>query len=91
MATTHIPQEEVLRDLPALLARVHEGESFIIEDGETVLAVLQPPPPRQLTFRERLEALKDRDTRMGADFADDVEDGIRLHQGDRPNISAWDE
>lgn len=81
MATIPISQSEAERDLHSLLARVSEHTSFLIEHDSRPVAVIQAPPPRKLSFRERIALLpKDSPAIMDDDFARDVEAGILAHR-----------
>jgi hypothetical protein len=81
MATISISQAEAERDLHSLLARVSEDISFLIENDSHPVAMLQAPPPRTLSFRERIALLpKDSLAMMDDDFARDVEGGILAHR-----------
>jgi antitoxin (DNA-binding transcriptional repressor) of toxin-antitoxin stability system len=84
MGTTHIPLAEAARDLPELLDRVRAGEDIVIDDGSDTpirLAPASTPRPGR-TISEviaRLEAIereRGHPLRMGADFADDLEEII---------------
>jgi hypothetical protein len=81
MATIHISLDEAERNLQALLAQLDENTSFLIEDGNKPVALLQPPPPRKLSLRERIDLLpKDEEAVMDDDFARDVQAGIDSHR-----------
>ena len=41
---TSLPWEQAARDFPAVLARVREGETVLLADGDRVVAQLAPPP-----------------------------------------------
>jgi hypothetical protein len=81
MATIHISLDEVERNFQALLAQLDENTCFLIENGNGPVALLQPPPPRKLSFRERIDLLpKDSGAVMDEDFARDVQAGIDSHR-----------
>jgi antitoxin (DNA-binding transcriptional repressor) of toxin-antitoxin stability system len=84
MGTTHIPVAEAARDLRELLDRVRAGEDIVIDDGKSTPVRLAPasPSPNETSISEVIAGLKVREMelgyplRMGADFADDLEEII---------------
>ncbi len=82
MGTTHIPVAEAARDLRDLLDRVRAGEDIVIEDGTSTPVRLAPASPSGSSVSEVIAALQEREKelgyplRMGADFADDLEEII---------------
>lgn len=81
MATIHISDVEAAHDFAALLAHVRAGAEVVIESGSAPIAVLHAPVPKGRTIEEVLALLPDGpSTRMGEDFARDVEDAIAFHR-----------
>ncbi|HZL27089.1 MAG TPA: hypothetical protein VFC39_11215 [Acidobacteriaceae bacterium] len=81
MATIHISLDEAERNLHGLLAQLDENTCFLIENGSVPLALIQPPPPRNLSLRERINLLpKDSKAVMDDGFARDVQAGIDSHR-----------
>jgi hypothetical protein len=88
MAVIHISEAEAARDLPALLAKVREGEEVRINSGSDTFAIVskghsQSAKPRLAS--EILAALERDGSTATLDpgFADDVEEAIRSHQHER--------
>jgi hypothetical protein len=91
MATIHISQAEAERDLHGILARLDDETSFVIEEDSRAIAVIQAPPARRLSFRERIALLpKNSPAVMDDDFARDVQAGIEAHR-DPIDSSLFDE
>ncbi|MGA2251656.1 hypothetical protein [Terracidiphilus sp.] len=89
MATIHISDVDAARDFAAVLAYVRSGAEVIIESGALPVAVLHAPVPKGRTIEEVLALLPDGpSTRMGEDFARDVEDAIAAHR-EPLNPPAW--
>jgi hypothetical protein len=81
MATIHISDVDAARDFAALLAHVRSGADVVIESGTSPVAVLRAPVPPRRTIEEVLALLPDGPaTRMGEDFAQDVEEAISFHR-----------
>ena len=84
MATVHMSEAEVARDLHAALARVQQGVEIVIEQDHRPVAVLKPSastrPGRKLS--ECIELAKAYEARLGyapipdENFARDVQAGI---------------
>jgi len=97
MATIHMSENDVARDLHAVLARVQEGIEVVIEQDHRAIAVLKSSAPgspgRKLS--ECIELAKAYEERLGfapipdADFAKDVETGIDSRR-DSFDPPAWD-
>ena len=97
MATVHMSEAEVARDLHAALARVQQGVEIVIEQDHRPVAVLKPSastrPGRKLS--ECIELAKAYEAKLGyapipdEDFARDVQAGI---DGRRDSFEppAWD-
>lgn len=84
MATVHMSEADVARDLHAVLAKVQQGVEVVIEQDHRPVAVLKPPqggsPGRKLS--ECIALAKAYEKTLGyapipdADFAKDVQAGI---------------
>lgn len=81
MATIHISLDEAERNLHALLAQLDENTCFLIENGNEPVALLQPPPPRKLSLRERIDLLpKDSEAIVDDDWPADLDEAIQRHR-----------
>lgn len=95
MATIHIPENEAVRDLPGLLARVRAGEEVVIEKEASPSVVLRVEPEARGRLLSESIALADvkasgigYEPTLNADFAADLEEIIRNR---RPrDTSTWD-
>jgi len=94
MGATHIPVADAARILPDLLDRARAGEEIVIDDGSATPVRLAPASPRPKPVSAviaRLQAIeKDRGQplRMGAAFADDMEEIV--NQRKPRDTSEWD-
>lgn len=81
MATVHMSEAELARDLHAVLEQVRQGVEVVIEEDDRPIAVLRPTgagrPGRKIA--EVVAELRARGGKatMDEDFARDVELGIR--------------
>src|SRR5438105_3815872 len=97
MATVHMSEAEVARDLHAVLAKVQQGIEVVIEQDHRPVAVLKPsePPKPGRTLSESLALAKAYEDNLGyapvpdEDFAKDVQAGIDSHR-DSFDPPAWD-
>jgi len=97
MATVHMSEAEVARDLHAVLAQVQQGVEVVIEQDHRPVAVLRPSqsgsPGRKLS--ECIALAKAYEEKLGsgpvpdADFAKDVQAGIDSRR-DSFEPPAWD-
>ncbi|MDZ4798576.1 MAG: hypothetical protein SGI92_10475 [Bryobacteraceae bacterium] len=98
MATVHMSEAEVARDLRAVLARVQQGVEIVIEQDHRPVAVLKASaasthPGRKLS--ECIAMAKAYEARLGyapvpdEDFARDVQAGIDARR-DSFEPPAWD-
>jgi antitoxin (DNA-binding transcriptional repressor) of toxin-antitoxin stability system len=97
MATLHMTEEQLARDLHAVLAKVQQGVEVVIEQDHKAIAVLKPSegagPGRKLS--ECIALAKAYEERLGfaplpdADFAKDVQEGIDSRR-DPFEPPAWD-
>ena len=91
MATVHVTEAELARDLHAILDRVRQGVEVVIEQDHQPVAVLKPPQVKGRMISEVIADLKARGSNavMDKDFARDVEEGIKAHR--QPwNPPSWD-
>ena len=97
MATVHMSEAEVARDLHAVLAKVKQGVEVVIEQDHRPIAVLKPSqsgsPGRKL--RECIALAKAYEEKLryapipDADFAKDAQAGIESRR-DSFEPPAWD-
>ena len=99
MATIHMSEAEVARDLHAVLSKVQQGIEVIIEQNHRPIAVLKAPfisqtgPGRKLS--ECIALAKAYEEKLGyapvpdADFAQDLQTGIDERR-DSLEPPAWD-
>jgi antitoxin (DNA-binding transcriptional repressor) of toxin-antitoxin stability system len=79
MATVHMSEAELARDLHAALAKVRQGDEIVIEQDHRPVAVLKPSKPVGRMISEIVADLKARESNavMDDDFARDIEEGIK--------------
>jgi hypothetical protein len=90
MATVHMSEAEVVKDIAAVLAKV-QGIEVVIEQDHRAVAVIKPSKPGGRMISEVIADLKARGSRavMDDDFARDIEEGIKAHR--QPwNPPSWD-
>ena len=93
MATVHMSEAEVARDLHAVLVQVRDGVEVIIEENHRPIAVLKASDPGQSDSRRPGRKLSEcialamaYEAKLGTapipddDFAKDVEAGIDAHR-----------
>ncbi len=91
MATVHMSEAEVARDLHAVLAKVQQGVEIVIEQDHRPVAVLKSSKPVGRMISEIVADLKARESNavMDDDFARDIEEGIKAQR--QPwNPPSWD-
>ena len=91
MATVHMSEAEVARDLHAVLAKVQQGVEVVIEQDHRPVAVLKPSQPAGRMISEIVGDLKARGSHavMDDDFARDIGEGINTQR--QPwNPPSWD-
>jgi len=82
MATVHMSEAEVARDLHAALAKVQQGTEIVIEQNHQPVAILKPSQPAGRMISQIVADLEARgsDAVIDEGFARDVEDGIKAQR-----------
>ncbi len=91
MATVHMSEAEVARDLHAVLAKVRQGVEVVIEEDHRPVAVIRPPQPTGRLLSECIALAEARGSTVTLDegFMKDVEEGIA--QRSQPwNPPSWE-
>jgi hypothetical protein len=90
MATIHISEADLPRDLQSLVAKLSAETEIVIERGALPIAILRAPVQERRTFAEVLARMpKDSHAVMDDEFADDVQAAIDSHR-EPLNAPAWD-
>jgi antitoxin (DNA-binding transcriptional repressor) of toxin-antitoxin stability system len=97
MATVHMSEADVARDLHAALAKVQQGVEIVIEQDHRPVAVLKPSGPARpgRKLSECIALAKAYEAKLGhapvpdEDFARDVQAGIDARR-DSFEPPAWD-
>jgi hypothetical protein len=91
MATIHMSEAEVARDLHAVLAKVKQGLEVVIEQDHRPIAVLRSSKPVGRSISEVVADLKKRGSTavMDDDFARDIEEGLETWR-EPWNPPSWD-
>jgi antitoxin (DNA-binding transcriptional repressor) of toxin-antitoxin stability system len=94
MATVHMTESEVARDLHAVLAKVQQGVEVIVEQDHRAVAVIRSPLPKGRLLSECIALAEAHEKETGQapvldpDFAADVENIV---QNRKPwNPPSWD-
>jgi antitoxin (DNA-binding transcriptional repressor) of toxin-antitoxin stability system len=91
MATLHITEAELARDVHAVLAKVQEGMEVVIEQDHRAVATIRPPTRSGRPISECIAMAEARGSKVTLDegFMKDVEDGVR--ERSQPwNPPSWD-
>jgi len=82
MATVHLSEAEVVKDIAAVLARVRQGVEIVIEQDHRTVAVIKPSQPVGRMISEVIAELRARASAAFIDdeFAQDIEEGIKAHR-----------
>jgi antitoxin (DNA-binding transcriptional repressor) of toxin-antitoxin stability system len=82
MATVHMSESELARDLHAALSRVQQGVEIVVEQNDRPVAVLKSATPAGRRLSEIVADLKARASSavMDEDFARDIEEGIQARR-----------
>jgi hypothetical protein len=95
MATVHITEAELARDIYAVLAKVQEDVEVIVEQDQRPVAVIKKPQGPGRKISECIALAKAHEEKLGfaavpdADFAKDVQAAIDAHR-EPLNPPAWD-
>ena len=95
MATVHITEAELARDIHAVLAKVQEGVEVIVEQDHRPVAVIKAPQGPGRRISECIALAKAYEEKFGcapvpdSDFAKDVQAAIDAHR-EPLNPPAWD-
>ncbi len=95
MATVHITEAELVRDIHAVLAQVQEGVEVIVEQNHRAVAVIKTPQGPGRKISECIALAKAYEEKLGyapvpdADFARDVQAAIDAHR-EPLNPPSWD-
>ena len=95
MATVHISEAELARDIHAVLAKVQDGVEVIVEQDHRPVAVIKTPPKPGRKISECIALAKAYEEKLGyapvpdPDFARDVQAAIDAHR-EPLNPPAWE-
>ena len=91
MATVHMSEAEVARDLHSVLAKVQQGVEIVIEQDHRPVAVLRAQHRSGRPITEILREAKQRNSTvtLDEDFGQDLEDIVASHQTPW-NPPSWD-
>ena len=95
MATVHMSEAEVARDLHAVLVKVQQGVEIVTEQDHRPVAVIRARPQRANSsgrpITEILREAKQRNSTvtLDEDFGKDLEEIVANHQKPR-NPPSWD-
>jgi antitoxin (DNA-binding transcriptional repressor) of toxin-antitoxin stability system len=91
MVTVHMTEEEVVKDIVAVLAKVRQGVEIVVEQDHRTVAFIKPSKAEGRMISEVIADLKRRGSNamIDDDFARDIEEGIKAHR--QPwNPPSWD-
>jgi antitoxin (DNA-binding transcriptional repressor) of toxin-antitoxin stability system len=91
MATVHITEAELARDIHTVLAKVQQGAEIVVEQDHRPVAVIRSPLPKGRLLSECIALAEARGSTVTLDdgFMKDVEDGIASRS--QPwNPPSWD-
>ena len=82
MATVHMSEAEVARDLHAVLAKVQQGVEIVIEQDHRPVAVIRAQHGSGRPITEILRDAKQRNSTvtLDEDFGKDIEEIVASHQ-----------
>jgi antitoxin (DNA-binding transcriptional repressor) of toxin-antitoxin stability system len=95
MATVHITEAELARDIHGVLAKVQEGVEVIVEQDHRPVAVIRTPQGPGRKISECITLAKAYEAKLGyapvpdPDFAGDVQAAVDAHR-EPLNPPAWD-
>lgn len=94
MATLHISEADLAKDVHAVLEQVKQGGEVVVEQDHRPVAIIKSAEERPRTLSESIALAKQREDQRGyrvvldPDFAEDVEEIVRNRQPWKP--TAWD-
>ena len=94
MATIHISEAELARDLHAVLEQVRQGGEVVVEQDHRPVAIMKPAEQAGRLLSESIAIARRREKESGSaavldpDFAEDMEDIVRNRQLWNP--TSWD-
>ena len=94
MATLHITEADLAKDVHAVLEQVKQGGEVVIEQDNRPVAVIKPAGDGPRTLSESIARAKKREEERGyrvvldPDFAEDMEQIVRNRQPWNPK--SWD-
>ena len=94
MATIHISEAELARDLHAVLEQVRQGGEVVVEQDHRPVAIMKPAEQAGRLLSESIAIARRREKESGSaavldpDFAEDMEDIVRNRQLCNP--TSWD-
>jgi antitoxin (DNA-binding transcriptional repressor) of toxin-antitoxin stability system len=91
MATVHITEAELARDVHTVLEKVQQGVEVVVEQNHRPVAVIKASKPTGRMISEIIADLKARGSNavIDDDFARDVEEGIKA-QREPWNPPSWE-
>jgi antitoxin (DNA-binding transcriptional repressor) of toxin-antitoxin stability system len=94
MATLHITEAELARDLHAVLEEVRRGSEVVVEEDDQPVAIMRPAEQPGRLLSESIAIAREREKERGSaavldpDFAEDMEDIVRNRSLWNP--TSWD-
>ena len=92
MATLHMTEAELVKNIEAVMEQVRQGNEVVIKDDNREVAVLKPARPKAGKLTSEIIADMQAfgsDVKMDPDFARDIEEGIKAMR--QPwNPPPWD-
>lgn len=91
MATLHMTEAELVKNITAVLAKVREGAEIVIEEDCRAIAVIKPSASGGRLISDILQDARQRNSTitLDEDFGKDMEEIIASHQ--QPwNPPSWD-
>ena len=91
MLTVHMSEAELIKDIPAVLAKVQQGVEIIVEQDNRTIAVITPPQRSGRKIAEILSEAKKCNSAVTFDeeFTKDLNEIIASHQ-EPWNPPSWD-
>ena len=91
MATVHMTEAEVVKDIADVLAKVRQGVEIVVERDHRTVAFIKPSKPEGRMISEVIADLKARGSKAAIDdeFARDIQEGSNAHR-EPWNPPSWD-